>query len=190
MILRAWTFAYEENVRGCAWDAKGWNNFCISKCERAWKRKDRPQEEKSYGTKESGRGNYYRSFRHDGCLLASVLNGSSVSGDVTNNIDPLVNGIISQSARRGRAACLLRGASAFARRRNKCFHGERKATLSRNPTIYSYPSLSSPPYPVCIFVRACCCFLKRTRDELRGKVNISTVGSLFAKKIICINIGD
>lgn len=72
--------------------------------------------------KESGCGNYYRSFRHDECFLASLLNGSSVSGDVTNNIDLPVNGIISQSARRERAACLLRGAGAFARRRNKCLH--------------------------------------------------------------------
>lgn len=80
------------------------------------------REGKSYDTKESSRGNYYRSFRHDECFLASVLNGSSVSGDVTNNIDLPVNGIISQSARRGRAAYLLRGAGAFARRRNKCLH--------------------------------------------------------------------
>lgn len=92
-------------------------------------------------------------FRHDECLLASPLNGSSISGDVTNNIDLPVNGIISQSARcrrcrRGHAACLLRGAGAFARRRNKCLRRERKATLLRNPSIYPCPSLSSPPHPL------------------------------------------
>jgi len=159
------------------------NNFCISKCERAWNRKDRlVVGGKSYGTKESG--NYYRSFRHDECLFAFVLNGSSVSGDVTNNIDLPVNGIISQPARRGRAACLLRDADAFARRRNKCLHRKRKATLPWNPSIYPCPSLSSPAY---IFVHACCRLQNVHRINHGGEVNISTLTSLFAKEIIHIN---
>lgn len=137
---------------------------------------------------ESGRGNYYRSFRHDECLLAYVLNGSSVSGDVTNNIDLPVNGIISQPARRAASA---RHVYYEARARLRV-DGTNTSTESGKPL---YPE-TRPFTPVLHFrhLLARLHFRARplplakcTRGEPRGEVNVSALESLFAKEIIRMN---
>jgi len=129
---------------------------------------ERPQGGKSYDTKENSRGNYELPFVSARRMLPCfpMLNGSSVSGDETNNIDLPVNGIISQSARCGCAACLLRGASALARRRNKCLHRNGKPlypeTSPFTPVLHFRHFLTHLHFRMCLLPLAKC-----TRNEPR-----------------------
>jgi len=127
--------------------------------------------------------------RHNGCLLSpSRFSGSSTSGRVTNNIDLAVNGIISQSARRGmfitkRARYRVNGTNA---------RTENGKPLCPKPVHLplSFTFVTSTPRP---FSRAKCrraCTQTRTHTPSRsrararapsviqfGKVNVSPVKS-------------
>lgn len=127
---------------------------------RACMKPERSAGRKSYGRKKSDHDNYCRQFWAQRMPPLAVFNGSSVSGEVTNNIDLPVNGIISQPVRRhvyhgARARFRVDGTNASTT--------ERTESHSPPPTCPFTPVLHFrhfPHTPSCTVLRGCLPFAK------------------------------